>query len=176
VYALTHEEGQAISDCARGLPAAASFKGHEADWREGGGDWGRHNLPPEAIAEDIVLDRARIARKLGFPSPVNPEGVKKRLANGRYPDLWCAEGVVGEVKNQVTARWGPDQIEDYIAQCDRQWPHYRWRGILVQGQPEMAPNARPRLSASGYRRRLEVWTVYEDEERRGRLTVRRLYP
>ena len=55
--------------------------------------------------ELVVLDDEDIARDLGL-SPVNPDGRKQRLENGRYPDLWSRQGVVGEVKNQVTARWG----------------------------------------------------------------------
>jgi hypothetical protein len=162
---------QAISDCAGGLPRAASFEGFEADWHEESGEWGRYSLPPEAIVEGIVLDKDRVARKLGFLSRVTRQ---QPLSNGRRPDLWCADGVVGEVKNQVTARWGPEQIEDYIEQCDLQWPEHRWRGVLVQGEPEMAPNALPRLKSSRYRRRLEVWTV--QKKGRLRITVDQLFP
>jgi hypothetical protein len=36
--------------------------------------WGRYSLPPEAIVEGVVLDKDRVARKLGFPSRVNPDG------------------------------------------------------------------------------------------------------
>ncbi|MGI8730454.1 MAG: hypothetical protein ACR2LK_10775 [Solirubrobacteraceae bacterium] len=111
--------------------------------------------------ELVVVDDDDIERELGFRSPVNPGGRKQRLQNGRYPDLWSRQGIVGEVKNQVTARWGPEQIEDYIEQCDAQWPDHRWRGILVQGQPAVAPNALPRLRASRYTKRIEVWSVVE---------------
>jgi hypothetical protein len=170
-WSLTADEAQAISDCAGGLPRAPSFEGFEPDWDEESGDWGRYRLPPEAIVERIVLDKDRVARKLGFPSGVISQ---QHLSNGRRPDLWCADGVVGEVKNQVTARWGPDQIEDYIEQCDRQWPAHRWRGVLVQGEPDMAPNALPRLKSSRYRRRLEVWAV--QKESAGHITVDQLFP
>ena len=174
VWSLTPEEARAISDLAGGLPPAARFEGYEVDWEIESGDWGRWRLPPEAIVEGIVLNEHGIARKLGFPSRVNPAGHKRRLLNGRYPDLWCPDGVVGEVKNQVTARWGPDQVEDYIEQCDLQWPAHEWRGVLVQGELDMAPNAFSRLKRSQYRRRLEVWTVRQD--RSGGVTVDQLFP
>lgn len=122
-----------------------------------------------------MCDHEKIARRLGFPSPVNPNRTKQRLPNGRWPDLWCEDGVVGEVKNQVTARWGPDQIEDYIEQCDARWPAHRWRGILVQGQPDMAPNALSRLADSRCRDRIEVWAVTEATRGVGH-EVARLFP
>ena len=135
VNAVDSEVAHAISDAAGGLPPIASFEGHEADWDQLGGNWSGERLPLEAIAENIVLDRNRVARRLGFPSQVNPGGRKQRLLDGTIPDLWCAEGVVGEVKNQITAQWGPAQLENYIDQCDAQWPEYKWRGLLVQGVP-----------------------------------------
>jgi hypothetical protein len=171
VWDLEPEEGRAIAQLAGGLPPAATFTKAETNWREKGGDWGQYSLPPEAIQERLVHDMASVARKLGFTSRVHRQ---KHLSNGRIPDLWCDAGVVGEVKNQVTAARGPDQIEDYIEQCERQWPEHSWRGVLVQGQPEMAPNAYPRLKESKYRRRIEVWAV--QEEGRGRVTVDRLFP
>ena len=173
VQKLTDKESLAIKECAGSLPRSASFEGFEADWSESSGEWGQYSLPREEIVEEIVLNKGRVARKLGFPSPVNPDGRKRRLSNGRYPDLWCTDGVVGEVKNQVTARWGPEQIEDYIEQCDLQWPEHAWRGVLVQGEPEMAPNAVARLNSSRYRDRLEVWTV---QKGRRRITVDQLFP
>lgn len=174
VWSIEAEVAQAISVCAGGLPPAADFHGFEADWRQPGGLWGRASLPPEAIVEEIVLNEDEVARRLGFPSPVNPNGGKVHLSNGRIPDLWCSAGVVGEVKNQVTARRGPDQIEDYIAQCDTQWSAHQWRGVLVQGEPEMAPNALPRLKTSRYRDRLQVWTVRQEST--GRIAVELLFP
>jgi hypothetical protein len=74
----------------------------------------------------------------------------------------------------VTAQWGPDQIEDYIEQCDLQWPAHEWRGVLVQWEPEMAPNALPRLRRSRYRRRLTAWAVQQDST--GATTAERLFP
>ena len=155
VKSINSDVGSAIAERVGEWPPAATFDSYPADWNERGGDWSRHRLPPEAI----VLDKDRVARRLGFPSRVNPAGKKQRLLNGRYPDLWCEDGVVGEVKNQVTAAWGPAQIEDYIDQCDLQWPEHQWRGLLVQGEPAMAPNAIPRLTSSRHAHRVEVWTV-----------------
>jgi hypothetical protein len=82
--------------------------------------------------------------------------------------------VVGEVKNQITADWGPGQIEDYIRQCDEDWPGFEWRGVLVQGEEEMAPNAERRLEESAYLDRIEVYSVREGK--RGRIEVERLLP
>jgi hypothetical protein len=172
VYSLEPRIARAIEELAGGLPPAPSFDGSPPQWRAEGGDWGRISLPPEIIIEDVVRDNGRIARKLGFPSQVITQ---RRLGNGLRPDFWCADGVVGDAKNMVTAAWGPDQIEDYVEQCDAQWPENRWRGILVQGEPEMAPNALPRLKASPYRRRIEVWTVTK-KGRTGRILARRLFP
>lgn len=174
VIGLTEEESKAIGELARGLPPCPEFEDGETDHDEEGGKWGPRALPREVITEQIVLDRIRIAERLGFPSVVNPGGPKKRLSNGRYPDLWCAEGVVGEVKNQVTAAWGPGQIEDYIRQCDADWPEFEWRGVLVQGEEEMAPNAERRLEESPCLDRIEVFSVREG--RRGRIEVNRLLP
>jgi hypothetical protein len=130
---------------------------------------------PERITEEIVLNRARIAKRLGFPSAVNPDDRKKRLGNGKYPDLWCADGVVGEVKNQITADWGPAQIEDYIRQCDEDFPEFApWQGILVQGEGEMAPNALHRLEESPHADRVEVYSV--SKGKRGPIEVKRLFP
>jgi hypothetical protein len=173
VQALGPDVGAAIGEVAGGLPPKATFDEHAARWDEEGGDWSGHRIPPEAIVEAIVLRRSRIARLVGFPSQVNPSGKKQRLGNGRCPDLWCTDGVVGDAKNQVTAAWGPAQIEDYIDQCDVQWPHHEWRGVLVQGEPEMAPNAEPRLRASRYADRIQVWRV---RKRRIRYDVVQLYP
>lgn len=51
-------------------------------------DWGPPALPREVITEQSVLGRARIAVRPGFPSAVNPDGLKRQFGNGRYPDLW----------------------------------------------------------------------------------------
>lgn len=163
VQRLDSEVALAIRDCVGGMPPTAKFEDWEPDWDAEGGNWSGERLPPELIVELIVLDDEDIARELGFRSTVNPNGRKQRLRNGRYPDLWSRRGVVGEVKNQVTARWGPEQIEDYIEQCDAQWPDHEWRGILVQGHPEMAPNAIARLRKSRYTKRIEVWSVIETD-------------
>jgi hypothetical protein len=174
VWSVPADVAQAVSDRAGGLPPVASFEAFPPNWREAGGDWSGSRLPPEIIVEDIVLDKGHVARRLGFPSRVNPYGRKQKLLNGRYPDLWCPDGVVGDVKNMVTANWGPDQIEDYIEQCDAEWPNYRWRGLLIQGEPDMPPNAYARLQSSRYRRRIEVWAV--EQGRLGRVSVTQLFP
>jgi len=171
VRSLNAKDAIAIGDLAGGYPPSPGFVGFEADWSQKLGVWNVPKLPPERITEEIVLDKGRLARKLGFPSNVTGQ---KMLANGRRPDLWCRHGVVGEVKNQITAAWGPAQIEDYIEQCDRQWPEYNWRGVLVQGVPAMAPNAPPRLRESRYRERISVWTVQEG--RFGRIKAEQIYP
>ena len=171
VYRLDRECAQAIDELSGGLPPEADFAEHPAKWKERGGDWGRHSLPPEAIVEALVRDNSRLARKLGFSTKVTTQVI---LANGKRPDLWCDAGVVGDAKNLVTATWGPEQIEGYIAQCDTQWPKVPpWRGVLVQGEPDIAPNARSRLEASEYRDRIEVWSVFKS--RFGRATSRRLF-
>jgi hypothetical protein len=171
VYRLDRECAHAIVELSGGLPPEACFGECPAEWKERGGDWGRHSLPPEAIVEELVRDRSRLARKLGFSTKVATQVI---LANGKRPDLWCDAGVVGDAKNRVTATWGPEQIEGYISQCDTQWPKAApWRGVLVQGEPEMAPNARARLEASAYRDRIEVWSVFKG--RFGRATSRRLF-
>lgn len=95
VRAIDEDVARAIVESAGGLPAAAGFEGNDADWEQGGGDWSGFRLPPEQIVEDLVLDKGRIARKLGFPLQVNPSKTKQRLPNGRVPDLWCERGVVG---------------------------------------------------------------------------------
>jgi hypothetical protein len=153
---LERDVAEAIEQCAGGLPPPATFQAHPADWDQLGLNWSGERLPPERIVEEIVANKARVARKLGFRSAVVAQ---KHLANGRRPDLWCDAGVVGDAKNQVTAAWGPQQIEEYIDQCDRQWPAHRWRGVLVQGIPEMAPNALPRLMSSRHADRIEVWAI-----------------
>jgi hypothetical protein len=162
VTALTDEEAEVIVELAGVLPPP-EFEEGEIDFGEEGGKWGPRTLPREVITEEIVLDESRIATRLGFPSPVNPGGRKKRLGNGRFPDLWCPDGVVGEVKNLITADWGPAQIEDYIRQCDEDWPEHTWTGVLVQGEPEMAPNALPRLEESPYRDRISVFSLRKGE-------------
>lgn len=173
VQAIDSEVARAISQCAGGMPPAADFEGHEPDWSEHGGDWRGRRLPLEAIAERMVLDEDRVARQVGFASTVNPGGSKQRLGNGGIPDFWCAQGVVGDAKNQVNAKWGPDQLEGYIEQCDAEWPSHRWRGVLVQGEPEMAPNALPCLRESRYADRIEVWAVSKS---RLRTEAIRLFP
>lgn len=174
VKTIDEDVARAIAEVAGGLPKAPSFDG-EADWDEGGGNWSGERLPPEKITEDLVLNEHRVAGKLGLPPPVNPNGTKVRLPNGKIPDLWCESGVVGDVKNQVTARWGPEQLEGYIEQCDLEWPAHQWRGLLVQGEPEMAPNALPRLQQSRYRERIEVWLVSKRRRGPGH-HVKRLFP
>jgi hypothetical protein len=157
------------------MPAAASFDGFPADWDEEGGDWATlRRLPPEAISEQIVLDKRRLATRLGFTSQVNPGGKKHRLPSGRVPDLWCEERVVGEVKNRITATWRPRQIEDYIKECEATYGG-KWRGVLVQGEPDMAPNALPRLTKSLYNDRITAWTVYRRKLTRTAV-ARRLFP
>ena len=171
VYRLDRKYAQAIVELSGGLPHQADFAEWPVDGKERGGDWGRHSLPPEAIVEALVRDNSRLARKLGFSTKVATQVI---LANGKRPDLWCDAGVVGDAKNRVTATWGPGQIEGYIAQCDTQWPKVApWRGVLVQGELQMAPNTRPRLEASDYRDRIEVWSV--SKSRFGRTTSRRLF-
>jgi hypothetical protein len=170
VYRLDRKYAEAIDTLAGGLPPASGFS-RPAKWNERGGDWARRSLPPEAIVEALVRDNSRLARTIGFPSEV---ATQVPLGNGKRPDLWCDAGVVGDAKNQVTATWGPEQIEGYIAQCDRQWPKVApWRGVLVQGEPEIAPNARPRLESSEYRDRIQVWNV--SKRRFGRAVSRQLF-
>jgi hypothetical protein len=175
VQSLDANVAAAIEQTAGGLPAAVAFDEDAADWREEGGDWSGFRLPPEQIVEDLVLNRRRLARRIGFPSKVNPGGHKRRLPSGRVPDLWCDEGVVGDAKNQVRVDWGPDQIEDYIAECDGTWPAYRWRGVLVQGDPLLPPSAQTRLQKSPYRDRLTVWFVAK-RDHSPRYDVERLFP
>ena len=165
----------AIDELAGGLPAAPQLRGDEADWSAPGGDWSGERLQAEEVTEKLMADKRRIARKLGLEGEIRALGNKRRLANGKVPDLWCDAGVVGDVKNQVTADWGPEQVEGYIEQCDREWPEHRWRGVLVQGLPEMAPSALPRLKKSRYGDRIEVWAVTR-ERRLSRVKARRLFP
>ena len=108
---LTADLASAIDDLAGGVPEPTPPG--PVDWQALGGDWGRRSLPREKVAELIVLDKDRIARKIGFPGDVevNPGGHKKTLGNEKQPDLWCERGVVGEVKNQITASWGRGQLE-----------------------------------------------------------------
>lgn len=155
--ALSREEGLAIDQLAGGLPRAVDPS--PADRRMFGGAWSGARLPPERITELIVYDKQRIARKIGFPSRVSRQ---KTLANGRIPDLRCADGVVGEVKNLVTLRWGPSQLEDYVRQCDRQWPEKApWRGVLVQGSPMLAPGVAELLQRSVCATRIQLWAITE---------------
>ena len=171
VYRLDRDCAEAIDELAVGLPPVAGFDEYPAEWKARGGDWGRHSLPPEALVEALVRDKSHLARKLGFSTKVATQVI---LANGKRPDLWCDAGVVGDAKNRVTATWGPEQIEGYISQCDTQWPKAApWRGVLVQGEPEIAPNARPRLEASKYHDRIELYSVFKS--RFGRATSRRLF-
>ena len=170
---LSADAGEAVEALAE-LPPTARIA-DPADWAQPGGDWAARRLPPERIVEEIVLNRRRVARRLGFPERVNPDGKKKRLANGTYPDLWCAQGVVGDAKNQVSAKWGPEQIAGYIDECNRQWPRAGgWRGILVQGEREMAPNALPALKKNRHAKQIEVWHV--SERRLVGHRIERLYP
>lgn len=174
VQSIDEATAESIRICIGEFPPAADFADHPVNWSESGGLWAGERLPPEAIVEQLVLNRSRVARRIGFPGKVNPDGNKQVLANGRVPDLWSAEGVVGDAKNQVNALWGPQQIRDYIEQCDAQWPSDRsWRGILVQGVPEMAPSALSELATGRYHDRIEVWTV---TKRRVGYRVARLYP
>ncbi len=120
-----------------------------------------------------MLNRGRIARKLGFSSKVRTQYTLPSRKN--RPDLWCDAGVVGDAKNQVHADWGPEQIERYIDECQEVWPKHKWRGVLFQGEPEMAPNALKRLEASRYRDRIEVWSVRR--RRRGLpVATQKLFP
>ncbi len=169
---LERDLAMAIDDLAGGLPAAPPLRGDEADWDAAGGDWSGERLPPEEVTEKLMADKHRIARKLGFVGEIRAQ---KTLANGKRPDLWCEAGVVGDVKNQVTADWGPGQLEGYIKQCDPEYPEHQWRGVLVQGLPEMAPSALPRLEKSPYRDRIEVWTVTR-KRRLSPVQARRLFP
>jgi hypothetical protein len=174
VRSIDDDAAEAIGGCIGEMPPAAGFHEHPVNWSEPSGAWGRlRRLPPEVIVEHLVLNRSRVARRIGFPGQVNPGGKKQILANGRIPDLWCAEGVVGDAKNQVNAQWGPQQIRDYIDQCDVQWPtHCPWHGILVQGVPEMAPSALSELSTGRHHDRIQVWSV---TKRRVGYRVARLY-
>jgi len=175
VWSLTDREARTIDELTGGLPAAANLDGCEPDWAEPGGGWAAYPLPPEEIVERIVLGKPRVARKLGFASKVNPKGTRHGLANGDVPDFWCAEDVVGDAKNQVTSTWGPEQIERYIKQCDRQWPEHRpWRGVLVQGVPAAAPSGLKALRKSRYRDRITLWSLEEADA--GRVKATQLFP
>jgi hypothetical protein len=172
VEEVLRECAEAIDKLSGGLPPQADFSEHPAKLGKRSGGWGRHSLPPEEIVEVLVRDSSRLARKLGFSTKVITQKV---LANRKRPDLWCDAGVVGEVKNRVTATWGPEQIEGSIEQCDTQWPELApWRGVLVQGEPELDSNARRRLEASKYRERIQVWRV-SAEGRFYRKTAQRLF-
>ncbi|MDQ2765410.1 MAG: hypothetical protein M3Y22_18610 [Pseudomonadota bacterium] len=172
---LQRNLAMAIDDLAGGLPAAPPLRGDEADWDAAGGDWSGERLPPEEVTEKLMADKRRIAHKLGLVGEIRALGNKKRLANGKVPDLWCEAGVVGDVKNQVTADWGPGQLDGYLEQCDLEYPEHQWRGVLVQGLPEMAPNALHRLEKSPYRERIEVWAVTR-KHRLSPVQARRLFP
>jgi hypothetical protein len=76
VTGLTDEEAEAIGELAGELPPAPDFEDDETDHGEEGGKWGPRTLPREIITEEIVLNRWRIAKRLGFPSAVNPAGRK----------------------------------------------------------------------------------------------------
>ncbi len=172
--ALENDLGVAIADLAEGLPPAPAFQGDEADWSQPSYVWGKVRLEPESITEALLGKRNRLAKKLGLEGEIYADPKKRRLGNGRFPDLWASAGVVGDVKNQVTATWGPAQVEDYIDQCDREWPEHEWRGVLVQGLPEMAPSARPRLESSRYGDRIEVWAATKRSF--GRARFEKLFP
>jgi hypothetical protein len=169
---LTEEQAVAIDRLAGGLPPAADPGA--VDEQQAGGSWSGSRLPPEVITEVIVHDRGRVARRLGFRGKVDRQKV---LGNGKRPDLWCREGVVGEVKNLVGLDWGPAQLEGYLAQCDRQWPQQApWKGRLIQGQPELAGGVRRRLEASSDAHRIELWAVTERRFPRRTYRTVRLFP
>lgn len=171
--ALPGPVAAAVAELVGGFPSVASFEDDPPRFDLDGGEWGAAVLPPEVIVEEIVAGSRRVAREIGFPTVVKTQVT---LANGKRPDLWCEDGVVGDAKNQVTATWGPAQLEGYIEQCDRQWPRPGgWRGVLVQGVPDMAPSALPMLEASRYRHRIEVWSVVRRSPISGH-TIVRLFP
>jgi hypothetical protein len=160
VSSLDKAAAEAIRGLADGLPEAPGFGGQIEDWDEEGGDWGNYVYELESVAQRWVAEDPELWKELRFPSrPL----MEKWLSPTERADLWCPEGVVGEVKPIVTSKSGPDQIGRYIATCDRQWPEYRWKGILVQGEDYLTMSARERVDNSVYRDRITLWCVVEED-------------
>jgi hypothetical protein len=173
VSGLDKKDAQAIADLVGRLPLAPGFDGHAEDWTEIGGTWAGRMLDPESLAEEIVAEESEISRELGFPStPVR----QKSLSRSDRADLWCPEGVVGEVKNLVTSKWGPGQIERYLRTCDERWPQHEWKGVLVQGADYLSPSAERRLASSDFSDRISLWTVFEDPDDPDTILYERLWP
>jgi hypothetical protein len=155
------------------LPLAPGFADQSEDWDESGGTWAGQTWDPESLAEEAVAQDPELAALLGFPSlPIR----QKTLSNTDRADLWCPEGVVGEVKNLVTSKWGPDQIERYLRTCDERWPEHEWKGILVQGADYLSPSAERRLADSDFSDRISLWTVFEDPDDPEAILYDQLWP
>jgi hypothetical protein len=142
---LSPEEGERIASLAEGLPPvrkpsrAPSRRDGVEIWPMTGG------LPPEKALQDAVATTRRLWRHVGFPSA--PE-VERRISPRDRPDL-IADGVVGEVKSRIGHAWGPAQLERYLYTLDRARPeHAPWRGVLLHGEPSLAPAALSRLADS----------------------------
>jgi hypothetical protein len=140
-------------------------------WARRSEEWTRIGFVPEEAVEQIVLSNRRVARAVGLPELP----VKEPLPSGKIPDF-RAPGVVGDAKSQVSASDGPEQLEGYMTECETNWPDGRpWRGVLVQCDPAMAPNARERLEDSEYSDRISVYEVHWTRWLR-RPRVVQLYP
>lgn len=129
----------------------------------------REALQTEAWRSGLLSAVRVVSRERSFAdNGRRPRGTGSAPTFGARPASLC------DAKNRVRADWGPAQLEGYIEQCDRQWPGREWRGVLVQGEPDMAPDAIPRLKDSPYRDRIEVWSLTKG--RLGRHVARRLFP
>jgi hypothetical protein len=108
------------------LPATAPSEDAELELWIGG-----RGRSPEFLLHDEVETTKRLWRQLGFTSAPRRG---HRLQNGRYPDLYSKDGVVGEVKNIAGPNWGPAQLSGYMHQLDLEEPGKSpWRGVLVHG-------------------------------------------
>jgi hypothetical protein len=156
---LGHEAATRLDELAAGLPEQRLPVDAPTETAELLLWTGGHGRSPEFLLHDEVEATKELWRQIGFKSAPRRG---HRLQNGTYPDLYSAEGTVGEVKNVVGPNWGPKQIEGYIRQLDREEPEKApWQGVLIHEGETLSAASRRALKQCGVG--ISVWSVWEGE-------------
>lgn len=125
---------------------------------------GARGREPEFLIQDEVEATKRLWHQIGFRSAPRRG---HRLQNGTYPDLYSADGVVGEVKNVVGPRWGPGQLLSYVRQLNREEPDKApWKGVLIHGAETLSAASRRELSKTPPEIDITVWSIKPGRGRR----------